>query len=145
MDKTNFKDAYDIGENMAVLSGKGRSYTIINKETGKARQLVSEDGTLLVADNEIDFDATNKGCPDFNGCKWVRYWFGRYDNFRNGVCAIGWTVYPDGRYFADEDGFGMEDNDEEKIYCIINKDLEIIVPFQPMNDVKEILRKYENL
>lgn len=22
MDKTNFKDAYDIGENMAVLSGK---------------------------------------------------------------------------------------------------------------------------
>lgn len=67
MDKTNFKDAYDIGENMAVLSGKGRSYTIINKETGKARQLVSEDGTLLVADNEIDFDATNKGCPDFNG------------------------------------------------------------------------------
>lgn len=51
MDKTNFKDAYDIGENMAVLSGKGRSYTIINKETGKARQLVSEDGTLLVADN----------------------------------------------------------------------------------------------
>ncbi|WP_294874047.1 MULTISPECIES: hypothetical protein [Prevotellaceae] len=145
MDKTNFKDAYDIGENMAVLSGKGRSYTIINKETGKARQLVSEDGTLLVADNEIDFDATNKGCPDFNGCKWVRYWFGRYDNFRNGVCAICWTVYPDGRYFADEDGFGMEDNDEEKIYCIINKDLEIIVPFQPMNDVKEILRKYENL
>lgn len=43
MDKTNFKDAYDIGENMPVLSGKGRSYTIINKETGKARQLVSED------------------------------------------------------------------------------------------------------
>ena len=145
MDKTNFKDAYDIGENMAVLSGKGRSYTIINKETGKARQLVSEDGTLLVADNEIDFDATNKGCHDFKGCKWVRYWFGRYDNFQNGVCAICWTVYPDGRYFADEDGFGMEDSDEEKIYCIINKDLEIIVPFQPMNDVKEILRKYENL
>lgn len=47
MDKTNFKDAYDIGENMAVLSGKGRSYTIINKETGKARLLVSEDGNFL--------------------------------------------------------------------------------------------------
>ena len=52
-------------------------------------------------------------------------------------------IYPDGRYFADEDGFGMEDNDEEKAYCIINKDLEIIVPFQPMDDVEEILRKYE--
>lgn len=31
MDKTNFKDAYDIGENMAVLSGKGRSYGAQNE------------------------------------------------------------------------------------------------------------------
>ena len=86
MNKKKFKDAYDIGENMAVLSGEGKSYTIINKETGRARQLVSEDGTLLVAGDEIDFDAINNGCPDFNGCKSVRYWFGRYDNFRKGVC-----------------------------------------------------------
>lgn len=143
MDKNNLKDAYDIGENMAVFSGEGRSYTIINKETGKTRQLVSEDGSLLVTDNEIDFDAIYKGCPDFNGCKSVRYWFGRYDKFRNGVCVICWTIYPDGRYFADEDGFGMEDNDEENAYYIINKELEIIVPFQPMDDVKEMLKKYE--
>ena len=94
MDKNNLKDAYDIGENMAVFSGEGRSYTIINKETGKTRQLVSEDGSLLVTDNEIDFDAIYKGCPDFNGCKSVRYWFGRYDNFRNGVCVICWTIIP---------------------------------------------------
>ena len=40
-------------------------------------------------------------------------------------------------------GLGMEDNDEENAYCIINKDLEIIVPFQPMDDVKEMLKKYE--
>lgn len=51
MDKNNLKDAYDIGENMAVFSGEGRSYTIINKETGKTRLLVSESGSLLVADN----------------------------------------------------------------------------------------------
>lgn len=144
MDKTNFKDAYDIGENMAVLSGKGRSYTIINKETGKARQLVSEDGTLLVADNEIDFDATNKRCPDFNGCKWVRYWFGRYDNFRNGVCAICWTVYPDGRYFADEDGFGMEDNDEEKKIGINDHAIHYSSHIYPINHPK-IKRYIESL
>ena len=137
MDKNNLKDAYDIGENMAVFSGEGRSYTIINKETGKTRLLVSESGSLLVADNEIDFNAIKKGCPDFNGRKSVRYWFGRYNDFRNGICAICWTIHPDGRYFADEDGFGMED------YCIINKDLEIIVPFQPMDNVMGMLKKYE--
>ena len=59
MDKNKFKDAYDIGENMAVLSSEGRSFTIINKETDKTRQFVSEDGTLLVADSEIDSDAIN--------------------------------------------------------------------------------------
>ena len=67
MDKNNIKDAYDIGENMAVFSGEGRSYTIINKETGKTRQLVSEDGSLLVTDNEIDFDAIYKGSSDKPG------------------------------------------------------------------------------
>lgn len=95
MDKKIFKDAYDIGENMAALSGEGKSFTIINKETGNARLLVNESGALLVADNEIDFGAIKKGCPDFNGCKTVEYWFGRYSNFKNGVCAICWTVYPD--------------------------------------------------
>ena len=39
MDKNNLKDAYDIGENMAVFSGEGRSYTIINKETGRQGNL----------------------------------------------------------------------------------------------------------
>ncbi len=143
MDKKTFKDAYDIGENMAALSGEGKSFTLINKETGKSRQLVSEDGSLLVDDHEIDFEAIKKGCPHFNGCKTVRFWFGRHSDFRHGVCAICWTVYPDGRYFADGDGFGMEDNDEEMVYCVLNKDLEIIVPFQPMEDVKEVLKKYE--
>lgn len=143
MNKTYFKDAYDIGENMGVLCGEGKSYTLVNKVTGKIRQFVSKDGILLVSDNEIDFEAINKGCPNFNGSKWVQYRFGRYNSFRNGVCAICWTIYPDGRYFADEDGFGMEDNDEENAYCIINKDLEIIVPFQPMDDVKKTLKKYE--
>ena len=41
----------------------------------------------------------------------------------------------------DEDGFGGEDNDEEQIYCIINTNLDIVVPFRPMDDVKEELRR----
>lgn len=143
MDKKIWEDAYEIGEGMAVLNEKGRSYTVVNTKTRMSRQLVSADGCLLVDDDEIDFEAMRKGCPDYGGGKSVNYWFGRYRDFRNGVCAICWTVYPDGRYFADEDGFGGEDNSEEKAYCIINRDLEIVVPFQPMDDVGEVLKKYE--
>lgn len=142
MNKKLLKDAYNIGENMAVYNGEGKSFTVINKKTGEARMFVSANGELLAADNEINFVAIKRECPHFNGCKVVEYWFGRYSNFKNGICALCWTIFPDGRYFADEDGFGMEDNDEEKVYCIINKKMEIIVPFQPMNDVEEMLKKY---
>lgn len=142
MNKKLLKDAYNIGENMAVYSGEGKSFTVINKKTGEARMFVSASGELLAAGNEINFDAIKRECPHFNGYKVVEYWFGRYSNFKNGLCALCWTIFPDGRYFADEDGFGMEDNDEEKVYCIINKKMEIIVPFQPMNDVEEMLKKY---
>lgn len=140
---SSFKDALDIGENMAILKEDGKSFTILNKETGKLRRIVSEEGRLLVDDGEIDFDAIEKGCPDFEGGKYVEYYFGIFREFKNGVCAICWTVYPDGRYFADEDGFGMEHNNEENAYCIINRNLEIIVPFQPMKDVATVLKGYE--
>ena len=136
-------NAFDIGEGMAVLKEKGSSYTLVNKETGKLRQLVSDSGCLLVDDDEIDHEAMRKGCPHYHGGKSVDYWFGRYNDFKNGVCAICWTVYPDGRYFEDEDGFGGEDNPEERAYCVINRDLEIIVPFQPMEDVRIVLKRYE--
>ena len=128
---------------MAILKENGKSFTILNKETGMLRRIVSEDGRLFVNDCEIDFEAIEKGCPDFEGGKYVEYYFGIFRDFKNGVCAICWTVYPDGRYFADEDGFGMEHNNEENAYCIINRNLEIIVPFQPIKDVATVLKDYE--
>ena len=43
-------------------------------------------------------------------------------------------------YFADESGFGGEDNDKEKVYCISDTAFDIIIPFRSMKDVKEELR-----
>ena len=48
--------------------------------------------------------------------------------------AFAGCFYPDGRYFADEDGYGMEDNEEENVYCIIDSNLRIVIPWQPMTD-----------
>lgn len=50
-------------------------------------------------------------------------------------------LYPDGRYFADSDGFGMEDNDEEEVYAIIDTDLNIVKPFRPIKDVAAYLKE----
>ena len=40
------------------------------------------------------------------------------------------SLYPDGRYFMDEDGYGMEDNDESVLYGFIDTHANVVIPFQ---------------
>ena len=133
---------------MAIFFGKGwRNYElyIANTLTGKIRKLSTIDGELLVDDDDIDYDAIVKLCE--NGLhnarnKEIRYaGINRWDGFKDGLCAISWMLYPDGRYFADSDGFGMEDNDEEEVYAIIDTDLNIVEPFRPIKDVAAYLNE----
>ncbi len=136
------------GDGMAFFFGEGwRNYELFaaNILTGKIRKLSTADGELLVKNNEIDYDAIAKICENGIGnarAKAIRYaGVNRWDGFKNGLCAITWTLYPDGRYFADEDGFGMEDNDEEEVYAIIDTNLDIIEPFRPIKDVAAYLKE----
>jgi hypothetical protein len=50
-------------------------------------------------------------------------------------------LYPDGRYFADEDGYGIEDNAVVKVYCVLDENLQVIRPFGPVDDIHELLDK----
>lgn len=133
---------YDIGNDVAVFSKGRHSYILVNMRTGRIRQFVSESGRLLVEDKDIDYECIHRLHKHYQRCadtKSVEFYFGRYNDFKEGLCALCWTTYPDGMYFADSDGFGMEDNDEETVYCIINTDFEILVPFRPMKDVDKVL------
>ena len=38
-------------------------------------------------------------------------------------------LYPDGRYFADEDGFGMKDNYEVNVCGVIDTECRVVVKF----------------
>lgn len=137
-----------IGEGMAMFWGTDwHDYElfITNTRTGKIRKLTTKGGTMLVDDSEIDFELIEKKCRHgyVNAKnKNVRYArINRYDCFENGICAISWVLYPDGRYFEDSDGFGGEDNDEECVYAIINTNLDIIIPFRPVENIKGYLNK----
>lgn len=137
----------DGGEGMAFFFGKGPKnyeFVIANTTTRQWRKMSSQDGALLVGNEEIDYDAIHstfrQGCCNVDD-KVVRYaGLNRWDGFKDGVCAISWVLYPDGRYFEDNDGFGSESHGEETVYAIINTDLEIVVPFRPMADVAKILK-----
>ncbi len=48
-------------------------------------------------------------------------------------------IYPDGEYFADSDGYGMQSNDEEVLCAVMDTNLDIVEPFRPIYDVKAYL------
>ena len=131
-------------DGMAFFFVKNKGLYIANTINGKIRKF-SSNGNLLVDDCDIDFDAIAKVCT--NGLhnarnKEIRYaGINRWDGFKDGLCAMSWMLYPDGRYFADSDGFGMEDNDEEEVYAIIDTNLVIVEPFRPIEDVSAHLKE----
>ena len=122
---------------------KGGMY-ITNIVTGKTRKLTSGAG-LLVEDSEIDYEAISRKCPhgiENARAKAIRYAaVNTWDGFKDGYCAISWMLYPDGMYFADSDGFGVEDCNEEEVYAIVDTNLDIIEPFRPINDIAYHLEK----
>ena len=136
-----------VGDGIAFFFGDGwRNYElyIANTITGEIRKLSTTRGELLVDDSDIDYNAIAQECENGIGnaqAKAIRYaGLNRWDGFKDGLCAISWMLYPDGRYFADEEGFGMENNDEEEVYAIIDTDLNIVEPFRPIKDVAAYLK-----
>lgn len=133
------------GDGMAFFFGREKAFYVANIKNRILRQFSSANGTLLVDEREIDFNAIARDCHHgFRNAasKAICYaGLNRYDGYKDGLCAISWMLYPDGRYFADEDGFGMEDNDEENVYAIIDANLDIIEPFRPKKDIVAYLKE----
>ena len=137
---------YMIGEGMAIFGCSRGPLYIVNTETKKFKKLVEEDGHVVgFTKEDIDYKSLEGIEHTANAYLMLSEYsgIGRYDDFSNGICAIGWMLYPDGMYFADEDGFGMEDNDEVEIYCVIDKDFNVLKPFQYGKSALSLLHEVE--
>lgn len=146
MEQLEHCKCYPWGENLILAEEENGDEYLVNIATGKARQISTPGYVVGFSDDEIDFEAIEKlphGHKVYN--RTMNYgpvcW---YDRCENGLIALYWTLYPDGRYFADEDGFGMEDNDEEVIYCVMNDNLEVVRPFTVVPDIKALLNELRN-
>ena len=129
------REGFPVGDGIIFFCGKGNHHHelyIANIFTGKIRQLSTASGTLLVDDNEIDFEAIEKVCK--NGkhnarTKDIKYaGINRWKGFKNGICAISWMLYPE-----------REDCYEENVYAIIDTNLDFIEPFRPIKDIESYL------
>ena len=136
-------DCYSWGENLLLVKDEYGDRYLVNKETGKARQISTPGFVVGLSDEEIDFATVDK-LPHSENAHSRRMDYtpvGWYDRCKDGQIVLVWMLYPEGRYFADEDGFGMENHGEEKIYCVMNDNMEVVRPFTVVDDVPTLLKE----
>ena len=61
--------------------------------------------------------------------------------FSNGIAEVSWQLIPDGRYYMDEDGYGMTDDKEITVYGYIDTEMNVLVKFQYVGKDWERLKK----
>lgn len=58
--------------------------------------------------------------------------------YKNGVAEVSWQINPDGRYYMDEDGYGMTDYEEITIYSYVDRTGKPLVKFRNIKDYGEL-------
>ena len=112
-----------------------REVYFINVNDRKAWLVLDSSGNLLQWEQK-DVDFNKLADMEYIGNAYsmsAPYGF-NINSFGDGRALVSWTLHPDGRYSADEDGYGMNDDEEIKVYGVINDKCEVIIPFQPMSD-----------
>lgn len=127
----------DRGEGMMQgRDNQGKRVFLLNKDTEEAWELLTAGGRLshwdasaveIAAVFDLPYKAQRNAVEGY-----APYYFG-INEFEDGVASVSWMLQPDGEYYADEDGFGMTDDDEVTFQAFIDRDAHILVPFQPMD------------
>ena len=131
----------DRGEGMGVISetmwGWWKHRFLINHNTKCAYEFMNKDQRLVtVTEDDIDWESL-KNLPDY-ALKTARALSAHFPTFilkfENGVAQVSWQINPDGRYYMDEDGYGMTDDEEIEIYGFIDQNARVVVKFRNINE-----------
>ena len=129
----------DMGYGMLRFSNRSygnKQIFIVNPALKKVYPISEPNGQLVgfILD-DIDWDNVNQLEHNYDAKRLVADYGGlSIGDYQDGIARVDWMLYPDGRYFADEDGFGMEDNDEVNITAYIDTQCRVVVKFQDMED-----------
>lgn len=144
----------DIGEGMALVNEVIMQYWkprfLLNHDTKCAYEFMDINEKLVTVTHEdIAWETLNELPGAAKECaKRLSFHFPSFIYpFKNGVAEVRWQLNPGGRYFMDEDGFGMTDDEEIEIYGLIDKVGKVIAEFQVINnydDLKIIRERAEN-
>lgn len=129
----------DMGYGMLLFSNRtygNKQIFIVNPAIKKIYPISEPNGKLVgFTLDDIDWDSVNQLEHNYDAKRLVADYGGlSIGDYQDGIAYVSWMLYPDGRYFADEDGFGMEDNDEVNISAYIDTQCRVVVKFQDMED-----------
>lgn len=116
------------GPSMSQWHTFGESIVFTNREKGVTRTIVGDRGRIC---NFPGIDAQVPACYAKEAAR-VRY---RTDFERraDGKILMIWEIQPDGRYWADEDGFGGTNDEEVRLYSVIDEEGRFLHPFRLYN------------
>ena len=142
---THIYETCQAGEGMAVIHeciwGWWKPRFILNHNTKCAYEFMDGDEYLVtVTENDIDWDSLKKLPEDAQErARALSFHFPSFiRGFVNGVSMVSWQLNPDGRYYMDDDGFGMTSDREIEIYGFIDQKAEVVVKFRYINDDSEL-------
>lgn len=143
--KSDLYKSEDLGEGMTVLYqsiwGWYKPRFVLNHNNKTAFEFMDSYQCLVTVTNEdIDW-ASLKKLPEEAICRaeCLSFQFPSFiRGFRNGVARVDWQLNPDGRYYMDDDGYGMTTDEEIEIYGFIDTKGKVLVKFKVIKDRKEL-------
>ena len=143
-----FSEPEDLGEGMAVvyqnMMGWNKPRFVLNHNKKTAFEWMGADFAQLmtVTHKDIDWKSLKK-LPEeaINVAERLSFHFPSFiRRFRNGVAEVEWQLNPDGRYYMDDDGYGMTGDIEINIYGFIDHEGKVVVKFQTIKDRNDLDR-----
>lgn len=133
-------ETHDLDEGMAVINesmwGWWKPRFLLNHNTKCAYEFMGRNQCLTTIEEcDIDWDSL-KNLPGeaIHRAKTLSFHFPSFiRQFKNGVAEVSWQLNPDGRYYMDDDGFGMTNDEEITIYGFIDQNASVVVKFRNIN------------
>ena len=130
----------DLGEDMAVVNESMGDWWkpryLLNRKAKCAYRFIDREQRLLtVTEDDVDWESL-RGLPQkaIDRALALSFHFPSFiRGFKNGVAEVCWELNPDGRYFMDDNGFGMTNDEEIDIYGFIDKNANVVVKFKNIN------------
>ena len=135
--KTRPYSQSDLGEDMILVSCVFGEYLypryLMDSRTKRAVEFVDIFLQLVtVTDDDIDWRSL-ECVEEEDAIDVARYHLfiypGDISRYENGMAEVRWEINPDGRFYCDEDGFGMTGDVERNLYGVIDRKGKVVKKF----------------